>query len=128
AGPSSRQAGTWTSADVRPTSHGNSGGEFDGTDGPIPSLLCPVAASLLAVAPSRPAPLPSPPNPNDAPCSAVRSVNATHPPNSPAPIPLARSAGSRREAAPATITPPTATTTGTIATRSRNGSAGPSVA
>ena len=80
------------------------------------------------MAASRPASLPIPPNPNGVPCSAVRNVNATHPPNSPAPIPLARSAGNRREATPATITPPTATTTGIIATRSRNGSAGPSVA
>ena len=85
-------------------------------------------AYLLAMAASRPASLPIPPNPNGVPCSAVRSVNATHPPNSPAPMPLARSAGNRREATPTTITPATSTTTGTIATRSRNGSAGPSVA
>ena len=77
---------------------------------------------------SRPASLTSPPKPNGVPCSATRSVNATHPPNSPAPMPLARSAGSRRETTPATTTPPISTTTGIIATRSLNGSAGPSLA
>ena len=74
------------------------------------------------MAASRPASLPSPPNPNGVPCTATRSVNATQPPNRPAAMPLARSAGSRREARPTMITPATSTATGIIATRSRNGS------
>ena len=76
----------------------------------------------MAMAASRPASLPSPPNPNGVPCTATRNVNATQPPNSPAAMPLARSAGSRREARPTAITPATSTATGIIATRSRNGS------
>jgi len=48
-------------------------------------------------------------------------VNATHHAEQPAPMPLARSARQPPRARPTAITPATSTTTGIIATRSRNG-------